>query len=117
MKIVTIILNEGPDSPRSLMGLRVADGMLDVNMGVKLVLLDDAVYCAKNGQKTPEGSADLSSHEKITRLSNLGVTVLTCGMCMEARGLTRQNLTEGAKECCLMDVCNSIKESDKILVF
>jgi len=55
IKNVTVIVNDGPSSPRSWNGLRVADGMLDVNVKVKIILFDDAVFCVKKGQKPPEG--------------------------------------------------------------
>ncbi len=117
MKKVTVIINDGPSSPRSWNGLRVANGMLDVNMEVKIILFDDAVFCAKKGQKPPEGLEEQNLASKLTKLAKLGVTVWACGTCAQARGMTQEELTEGVTECCMMDVCNSIKESDNVLIF
>ena len=36
---------------------------------------------------------------------------------MQAKGMTANELTEGVAETCMMDVCNSIKESGNVLVF
>ncbi len=117
MKKVSVILNEGPSSPRSWNGLRVANGMLDVNMEVKIILFDDAVFCAKKGQKLPVGLEEQNLASKLTELSKLDVTVWACGTCMQAKGLTHEELTDGVNECCMMDACNLIKDSDNVLVF
>lgn len=117
MKKVTVILNEGPSSPRSWNGLRVANGMLDVNMEVKIILFDEAVLCAKKGQKLPVGLEEQNLASKLTELSKLDVTVWACGTCMQSKGLTHEELTDGVNECCMMDVCNLIKDSDSVLVF
>lgn len=55
MKKVTFILNDGPVAMRSWNALRLAGGMLDVNVAVEIVLFDDAVLCAKKEQNPPEG--------------------------------------------------------------
>jgi len=117
MKKITVILNEGPSSPRSWNGLRVANGMLDVNMEVKIILFDDAVFCAKKGQKLPVGLEEQNLASKLTELSKLDVTVWACDTCMQSKGLTHEELTDGVNECCMMDVCNLIKDSDSVLVF
>ena len=117
MKKVIVFLNEGPSSPRSWNGLRVANGMLDVNMEVKIILFDDAVFCAKKGQKLPVGLEEQNLASKLTELSKLDVAVWVCGTCMQSKGLTHEELTDGVNECCMMDVCNSIKDSDNVLVF
>ncbi len=117
MKKITIIINDGPSSTRSWNALRLASGMLDVNMEVKIILFDDAVLCAKKGQKPPEGLEGQNLANKLTELVKLGVAVLACGTCMQAKGMTPNELTEGVTETCMMDVCNSIKECDETLVF
>ena len=52
------ILNEPPyGSERSYNGLRLAIALAkqDPNSTITIVLMADAVACAKNGQKTPDG--------------------------------------------------------------
>ena len=117
MKKVTVIINDGPGSMRSWNALRLASGMLDVNMEVKIILFDDAVFCAKKGQKPPEGLEGQNLANKLTGLTRLGVVVWACGTCLQAKSLTQEELAEGVTECCMMDVCNSVKESDNVLVF
>lgn len=75
MKKVTIVINDGPGSMRSWNALRLASGMLDVNMEVKIILFDEAVFCAKKGQKAPEGLEGQNLANKLTELTKLGVTV------------------------------------------
>jgi len=117
MKKITIIINDGPSSMRSWNAVRLANGMLDANMEVKIILFDDAVFCAKKGQNPPEGLEGQKLADKLTELIKLGVVVWACGTCMRAKGMTIDELTEGVTETCMMDVCNSIKESDNVLVF
>ena len=117
MKKVTIIINDGPSSMRSWNALRLTSGMLDANMDVKVILFDDAVFCAKKGQNPPEGLQGQNLANKLTELTKLGVVVWACGTCMQAKGMIANELTDGVTETCMMDVCNSIKESDNVLVF
>ena len=90
---------------------------VNVNMEVKIVLFDDAVFCAKKEQKPPDGLEGLNLANRLTELTKLGVTVWACGTCLQAKGMATSELTEGVTETCMMDVCNSIKESDNVLVF
>ena len=117
MKKITIIINNGSGSMRSWNAIRLASGMLDANMEVKIILFDDAVFCAKKGQTPPEDLEGQKLANKLTELTKLGVAIWTCGTCMQAKGMTTDELVEGVAETCMMDVCNSIKESDNVLVF
>lgn len=117
MDKITIILNEGPNTMRSWNGLRVAGALLDVNLEVEVVLFDEAVICAKKGQNPPEDLKGLNLAQKLTDLMKLGVKVLVCGSCCEAKGLKKEEVIEGAQVCCLMDVANTIKTSKETLVF
>ena len=117
MKKVTIIVNDGPSSMRSWNAIRLANGMLDVNMEVTIILFDEAVFCAKKGQIPPVGLEGQNLSNKLAELTKLGGEVWACGTCMEAKGMDADELTEGVVETCMIDVCNSIKESDNVLIF
>ena len=117
MKKVIVILNDGPSSPRSWNGLRVANGMMEVGMEVKIILLDDAVFCAKKGQKLPVGLEEQNLASKLIELSKSGIAVWVCGTCMQAKGLTHEELTDGVNGCCMTDICNLINNSDNAMVF
>ena len=117
MDKITVILNEGPNTMRSWNGIRLASGFLDVNLEVEVVLFDDAVFCAKKAQKPPEDLKGLNLGQKLLDLIRLGVKVLVCGSCCEAKGLKKEELIEGAEVCCLTDIANSVKTSKQTLVF
>jgi uncharacterized protein involved in oxidation of intracellular sulfur len=117
MEKVTIILNEGPSTMRSWNGLRLAGGLLDVNVEVEIVLFDEAVICAKKAQNPPEELKGLNLAQKLSELIKLGVKVMVCGSCSEVKGLKQDEIIEGAETVCLTDVANSVKTSNKTLVF
>ena len=57
-------------------------------------LMADAVFCAKRGQKTPDGYYNLEN--MIRRVISAKGRVLVCGACMDARGLAEDEVLEGA---------------------
>ncbi|MFZ5800414.1 MAG: DsrE/DsrF/TusD sulfur relay family protein [Candidatus Omnitrophota bacterium] len=117
MDKVTVILNEGPNTMRSWNGVRLASGLLDVNLQSEIVLFDEAVFCAKKAQNPPEDLKGLNLAQKLSDLIRLGVKVLVCGSCCDTKGLKKEELIEGAEVCCLTDVANAIKISKQTLVF
>ena len=56
--------------------------------------MGDAVVCAKAGQKTPDGYYNL---ERMLKPSGRKGEVLLCGTCMDARAVTQEEVTEGAR--------------------
>ncbi len=117
MDKISIILNEGPNTMRSWNGLRLAGGLLDVNLQTEIILFDEAIFCAKKGQRPPEDLEGLNLGQKFSDLIKLGVKILVCGSCCELKGLKKEELIEGAEVCCLTDVANAIKTSNQTLVF
>ncbi len=55
MEKVVIILNEGPDSMRSWNGLRVATGLIGVDMDVEIFLFEASVFTAKKNKNLLRG--------------------------------------------------------------
>lgn len=84
---ILIVLNEPPyGNERSYNGLRMAKALLaKKETTVSMFLMADAVTCAKSGQKVPAGfySIELMLKSVIRKGE-----VLLCGTCMDARGLT-----------------------------
>lgn len=117
MDKITIILNEGPSTMRSWNGLRLAGGLLDVNLEVEVVLFDEAVICAKKGQNPPEDLKGLNLAQKLADLIKLGVKVMVCGSCAEVKGLKKEEIIEGTEIVCLTDVANAVKTSKETLIF
>lgn len=117
MDKMTVILNEGPTTMRFWNGIRLARGLLDVNIEAEIILFDEAVFCAKKAQNQPEELKGLNLAQKLADLIKLGVKVLVCGSCCELKGLKKEELIEGTEVCCLTDVANAIKISKQTPVF
>lgn len=81
---------------------------------MRLFLLADAVGCAKTGQKLPPGYYNIRRMlDKVTQHGQVGL----CGTCMDARGLTDNELTVGAKRSTLAPLADWTAEADKVIVF
>ena len=117
MDKINIILNEGPNTMRSWNGIRLASGLLDVNLETVVVLFDEAVFCAKKAQNPPDDLEGLNLGRKLSDLIKIGVKILVCGSCCQARGVAKEELIDGIEICCLTDVANSIKTGKQTLVF
>lgn len=116
MTTTLFILNDAPyGNERAYNALRLA-GALAGKEGqqVRLFLLADAVGCAKAGQKVPQGYYNVNLMlGKVIRAGEVGV----CGTCMDARGMTEDELLEGALRSTLGELTDWTAEADKVLVF
>lgn len=112
-----IVLNDAPyGTERSYNGLRVASSLLkkDAEAVVSVFLMADAVFCAKAGQKTPDGFYNIERMLKpVTRRG----AVLLCGTCMDARGLDPEELVEGARRSSMDELTDLTAAADQVLVF
>ena len=61
---------------------------------VQMFLMADAVGCAKSGQKVPEGYYNVQL--MLGKIARKGEVVL-CGTCMDARGMTGEEIVEGTR--------------------
>jgi uncharacterized protein involved in oxidation of intracellular sulfur len=111
------ILNDAPyGSERSYNGLRLA-GTLSKAEGeeVKVFLIGDAASCAKGGQKVPEGFYNIQL--MLGRVLRNRAEVGVCGTCMDARGITDQELAEGSRRSTLAELTSWTQWADKVIVF
>jgi uncharacterized protein involved in oxidation of intracellular sulfur len=111
------ILNDPPyGTERSYNALRLA-GSLCKTEGeeVKLFLLGDAAACAKSGQRVPEGFYNLQL--MLNRVTRSGAEVGVCGTCMDARGISEGELSEGTRRSTLAELTEWTRWADKVLVF
>lgn len=108
------ILNDGPyGSERSYNGLRLARALSkESDQRVRVFLMGDAVACAKSGQKVPQGYYNAGDMVGMT-----GGEIGLCGTCMDARGLTDDQIVEGARRSTLKELTAWTAEADKVLVF
>lgn len=114
MKIL-LIFNDPPyGSERSYNGLRLAKALVGKGAEVTAFLMADAVVCAKAGQKVPQGYYNLELMVKsIARKGD----VLLCGTCMDARGLTDEELVESAQRSTMEELATRTISADHVLVF
>ncbi|MEA3274067.1 MAG: DsrE family protein [Pseudomonadota bacterium] len=110
-----LILNDPPyGTERSYNGLRLAKALAGKGAEVPVFLMADAVACAKAGQKVPKGYYNLELMVKsIIRKGE----VLLCGTCMDARGLTDDELVEGARRSTMDELAERTLGADRVLVF
>lgn len=113
-----IILNDPPyGTERSYNGLRLANALAkaDSDGMVSVFLMADAILVAKAGQKTPDGYYNLE--RMLKRLLAARGELLLCGTCMDARGVSEQELVEEARRSTMDELAAATLAADKVLVF
>ena len=108
------ILNDGPyGTERSYNGLRLARALSKTQgQTVRVFLIGDAVACARAGQQVPQGYYNAGDMVRM-----VGGEVGLCGTCMDARGLSDEDLVEGARRSTLKALAEWTTQADKVLVF
>lgn len=116
MKIL-FILNDPPyGTERNYNGLRLAGSLAKrEDTEVKVFLVGDAASCAKKAQKVPRGhyGIELMLKDVARRGGDIGV----CGTCMDMRGITEDELSEGTNRSTLDELTIWTLWADKILTF
>ena len=116
MSYILFIINDAPyGNERAYNALRLAGAIAakeDAN--VRVFLMADAVDCAKDHQKVPEGY--YNTQLMLSKIVCKG-DVAPCGTCMDARGLAESELIEDAKRSTLAQLADWTQEADKVLVF
>lgn len=111
------ILNDAPyGSERTYNGLRLAGSLSKTDENeVRIFLIGDGASAAHKGQKVPQGFYNIE-----VMLGNVvrhGGEIGVCGTCMEARGMTDDELTSGAHRGTLAELTEWTTWADKVLVF
>ncbi|MBS3805044.1 MAG: DsrE family protein [Oleiphilaceae bacterium] len=110
-----IIINDPPyGTERLYNGLRLGHALIKQNSDVTVFLLGDAVAGAKTGQKTPDGF--YNCERMLKRIAAKG-QVWLCGTCMDARGITEDEVLEGAERSTMDALAKATVEADTTLVF
>ena len=111
------ILNDGPyGTERSYNGLRLAGSLAKREAEeVRVFLLGDAAACAKAGQKVPQGYYNLEL--MLRSVTRRGGKVGVCGTCMDARGITEDELAEGCHRSTMEELTDWTQQADRTLVF
>ena len=117
MPTTLFILNDPPyGTERSYNGLRLA-GALSKRDGktVQVFLMGDAASCARRGQKVPQGYYNIEV--MLHQVGRQGGTIGVCGSCMDARGLSDDDLTEMTRRSTLEELATWVQAADRTLVF
>ncbi|MDO8354239.1 MAG: DsrE family protein [Aestuariivirga sp.] len=112
------VLNDPPyGTERCFNGLRLAHALLknDPAAEVTVFLMADAVIAARKGQKTPDGYYNME--RMLKRVATVKSQVLLCGTCMDARGMTAEDMMEGARRSTMDELAASTIEADKVMIF
>jgi uncharacterized protein involved in oxidation of intracellular sulfur len=111
------VLNDPPyGTERSYNGLRLAVSLAKrEGESVRIFLMGDAASCAKAGQKVPQGYYRLEAMLQVA--SRQGAGIAACGTCMEARGITDSELTDGVVRGTLEQLADWTVWADRALVF
>jgi uncharacterized protein involved in oxidation of intracellular sulfur len=114
---VLFIINDPPyGSERVYNALRLAQALVkSAAAQVTIFLLADAVIAGKARQKPPEGY--YSIERMLTRVIAAKGSVLLCGTCMDARGMSDAELLEGAQRSTMDALASATAEADKVLIF
>lgn len=112
-----IILNDAPyGSERTYNGARLA-GALARQPGneVRVFLIGDAASAAHRLQKVPTGfyNLEVMFGSVVSHAGVIGV----CGTCMDARGISIEDLIPGAHRSSLDELTQWTAWADKVLVF
>jgi uncharacterized protein involved in oxidation of intracellular sulfur len=109
-----LVRQHGPE--RSYNGLRLAGTLAKRDdCDVRVFLIGDAVGCAIDGQKVPDGWYHLD--RMIVSAARHGADVGCCGSCMDARGIHDGQLTKGAHRSNLDELADWTTWADKIITF
>jgi uncharacterized protein involved in oxidation of intracellular sulfur len=112
-----LVLNDPPyGTERCYNALRLAHTLLtkDPEVEITVFLMADAVVAARKGQKTPDGYYNM---ERMLKRVITNGTVLLCGTCMDARGMTDDDVMDGARRSTMNELGDATLGADKILVF
>lgn len=111
------ILNDAPyGSERTYNGLRLAGALANEDgHAVRVFLIGDAASTAHRNQKVPQGY--YNSEVMLGNVIRHGGEVGVCGSCMEARGLSEDELVAGTHRSTLAELAAWTSWADKVLTF
>jgi uncharacterized protein involved in oxidation of intracellular sulfur len=111
------VLNDAPyGTERTYNGLRLARSCVHKpEAEVRVFLIGDAVASAKAGQKVPSGFYNIET--MLDGVIRHGGAVGVCGSCIDARGITAEELAKGACRSSMDELTAWTLAADKVLVF
>ena len=116
MKFLFIVNDPPYGTERAYNALRQANAIAGKeNTEVRVFLIADAAACAKKNQKTPNGYYNL---EKMLTVANRkGIDVAVCGSCMDARGMSEEELHESSHKSTMDELADWSIWAEKIITY
>lgn len=102
--------SEGPYN-----AFRLAEGLALRDARVELFLMGDGVHAARAGQEPRDAHASLE--HMLLGLLERGVSVVCCGTCCRARGVTETDLVPGVTLATIHDLAEAVTRCDRTLSF
>jgi uncharacterized protein involved in oxidation of intracellular sulfur len=112
------VLSDPPyGTERCYNALRLAHALMknDAEAEIVVFLMADAVVAGARGQKTPDGYYNVE--RMLKRVVAGKGSVLLCGTCMDARGMTEDDVMEGAHRSTMDELASHTLTADKVLAF
>ena len=112
---VLLVLHDGPyGNEKAYNGLRWAGSLArKEDVSVRVFMFGDSVTCAVAGQKVPSGYYCVEN--MIQTVARHEGEIGCCGTCLDARGITDEMLTEGARRSTLDEVSQWTLWADKVV--
>lgn len=116
MRILLVINGPAYGSDETFNAVRLAVALSKrEDVQPQVFLMGDAVTCAVEGQKTPDGYYALD--RMLKGFVRNGGEIGCCGTCLDARGLTEDRLIVDAPRSTMENLATWTIEADKVLVF
>ena len=116
MNVLLVLQGPAYGDERSDNGLRLAGSLAkrdDVN--VRIFCFGDAVTCALAGQNVPDGYYHLD--RMIAAAAHHDAVIGCCGTCMDARGITDDELVADARRSTLDELTDWVRWAAKTVSF
>jgi len=112
-KTITVVISSGPYThERSYTALRLALTALVEGFKVNIFLVEDGIFVAHRGQNPKEYA---NAQEWLQRTLDAGAKLRVCGVCCAGRGVTQEELIDGAEIVTMEGLVEWIGESDQTI--
>jgi uncharacterized protein involved in oxidation of intracellular sulfur len=116
MKVLIVVNGPAYGSDETFNALRLAIALSKRDDAQpRVFLMGDAVTCAVDGQKTPDGYYALD--RMLKSFARRGGQIGCCGTCLDARGLVKEHLIGEAVRSTIDELAAWTVEADRVLTF
>jgi uncharacterized protein involved in oxidation of intracellular sulfur len=116
MRTLFILNDPAYGTERSYNALRLAGSLsTQPDAQVRLFLIGEGATCAHAHQKVPQGHYNIEVMLKA--VLKHGGEIGVCSSCMDARGISDEELVEGTRRSSMDELTAWSTEADKVLVF